>query len=471
MLQRHFGLKAGIPAYAIGAYVAASRMADNRHFPSDLVMGAAVGIVSGAWMGGTRGVLLMQTSGFATLPNVLASLCVPYQIPMIMVVTERGTLGEFNIGQGMVCRTMRPTLDTLNIEHHTLTDTADVPFVLDRGIKQALATQAQAIASTTSVEIQRAGGRGIVSIAQRRQAAVAQQLPGASIAVVPVDRPCDATTPASEVAPDSRQPVVAGSWSHVEPPRQLFSVDPAKIVGLTIDPELAAISVLHLETGIAAALHDDRIAVPASLYKVGVLAEAYRQIEAGTLRTDEPLRLLPTDWAPGAGILQGRIGSQVSVADALRLMIGISDNVAAHAIVRRIGVDHVNANNQRLGLAETRYYVDDRPDTTTASDMARLLSLLAQGKVAGPEATAQMIALMRQVQPAAWLPKGVPGTVPVAHKSGQLGGVRNDAGIVYGPTGPYVVVVLTDNRRDPSLGERTITSVARSVHAFFAAGG
>jgi beta-lactamase class A len=241
--------------------------------------------------------------------------------------------------------------------------------------------------------------------------------------------------------------------------------------GLTIDPELAAISVLHLETGIAAALHDDRIAVPASLYKVGVLAEAYRQIEAGTLRTDEPLRLLPTDWAPGAGILQGRIGSQVSVADALRLMIGISDNVAAHAIVRRIGVDHVNANNQRLGLAETRYYVDDRPDTTTASDMARLLSLLAQGKVAGPEATAQMIALMRQVQPAAWLPKGVPGTVPVAHKSGQLGGVRNDAGIVYGPTGPYVVVVLTDNRRDPSLGERTITSVARSVHAFFAAGG
>ena len=163
--------------------------------------------------------------------------------------------------------------------------------------------------------------------------------------------------------------------------------------------------------------------------------------------------------------------SQVSVADALRLMIGISDNVAAHAIVRRIGVDFVNANNQRLGLAETRYYVDDRPDTTTASDMARLLSLLAQGRVAGPEATAEMIALMRQVQPAAWLPKGVPGTVPVAHKSGQLGGVRNDAGIVYGPTGPYVVVVLTDNRRDPALGERTITSVARSVHAFFAAGG
>jgi sulfopyruvate decarboxylase TPP-binding subunit len=56
----------------------------------------AVGIVSGAWMGGMRGAMLMQTSGFATLANVLASLVVPSQIPLIMFVSERGTLGEFN---------------------------------------------------------------------------------------------------------------------------------------------------------------------------------------------------------------------------------------------------------------------------------------------------------------------------------------------------------------------------------------
>ena len=46
----------------------------------------AVGIVSGAWMGGMRGAVLMQTSGFATLANVLASLAIPYQIPLIMFV-------------------------------------------------------------------------------------------------------------------------------------------------------------------------------------------------------------------------------------------------------------------------------------------------------------------------------------------------------------------------------------------------
>ncbi|NDG98847.1 MAG: serine hydrolase, partial [Proteobacteria bacterium] len=142
---------------------------------------------------------------------------------------------------------------------------------------------------------------------------------------------------------------------------------------LPIDRNAASIAVVHLETGASATVNGDRIAVPASLYKVGVLVEAFRQIEAGLLRLDETLRLLPIDWAPGAGILQGRIGTQVTITDALRLMIGISDNTAAHAIVRRIGVDRVNANNQRLGLSNTRYYIDDRPDTTTAADMARLL--------------------------------------------------------------------------------------------------
>jgi sulfopyruvate decarboxylase alpha subunit len=102
----------------------------------------AVGIVSGAWMAGLRGCVLMQTSGFATLANALASLALPYQIPLIMFVSERGTLGEFNYGQSLVCRTMRPVLDALAIEHHTATRLDEFEFIVDRSIKQAIATQA-----------------------------------------------------------------------------------------------------------------------------------------------------------------------------------------------------------------------------------------------------------------------------------------------------------------------------------------
>ena len=102
----------------------------------------AVGIVSGAWMAGMKGAVLMQTSGFATLANVLASLAVPYQIPLIMFVSERGTLGEFNYGQSLVCRTMRPVLDSLALEHHTITRLDELEFITDRSIKQAVTTQA-----------------------------------------------------------------------------------------------------------------------------------------------------------------------------------------------------------------------------------------------------------------------------------------------------------------------------------------
>jgi sulfopyruvate decarboxylase alpha subunit len=104
----------------------------------------AVGIVAGAWMAGMRGVVLMQTSGFATLPNALASLAVPFQIPLLMIVSERGTLGEFNFGQALVCRTMRPVLDALAIEHHTIARLDELEFIVDRSIKQAVATQAPA---------------------------------------------------------------------------------------------------------------------------------------------------------------------------------------------------------------------------------------------------------------------------------------------------------------------------------------
>jgi sulfopyruvate decarboxylase alpha subunit len=102
----------------------------------------AVGILTGAWMGGRRGALLMQTSGFATIPNVIASLIVPCQIPLIMFVSERGTLGEFNIGQALVARTMRPVLQSLAIEHHSITRLDELEFTVDRAVKQAVATQA-----------------------------------------------------------------------------------------------------------------------------------------------------------------------------------------------------------------------------------------------------------------------------------------------------------------------------------------
>jgi sulfopyruvate decarboxylase TPP-binding subunit len=57
-------------------------------------------------------------------------------------VSERGVFGEFNLGQALVCRTMRPVLDSIAVTHHTITRIDELEFMVDRSIKQAVATQA-----------------------------------------------------------------------------------------------------------------------------------------------------------------------------------------------------------------------------------------------------------------------------------------------------------------------------------------
>jgi membrane-associated phospholipid phosphatase len=47
VLQQHLGYKAAIPTYLVASYVAMSRLHDNRHYASDVVFGAAIGIVVG----------------------------------------------------------------------------------------------------------------------------------------------------------------------------------------------------------------------------------------------------------------------------------------------------------------------------------------------------------------------------------------------------------------------------------------
>lgn len=117
----------------------------------------AVGIVTGAYLAGVRGIVLMQTSGFATLPNVLASLALPFQIPLLMMVSERGTLGDHQLGQAIVCSTLRPILEALRIEHFAVERREDLEFVTDRMIQQAFATQAPAAMILSPLLTNRAG--------------------------------------------------------------------------------------------------------------------------------------------------------------------------------------------------------------------------------------------------------------------------------------------------------------------------
>jgi sulfopyruvate decarboxylase alpha subunit len=105
----------------------------------------AIGIAAGAALGGRRSVVLMQSSGYGNSVNALASLAVPYQIPVVMIIGERGVLGEFNPVQVPISRTLRPSLDALGIPHRTLEREDEVTTTAQKVIQQAFQTQSPAV--------------------------------------------------------------------------------------------------------------------------------------------------------------------------------------------------------------------------------------------------------------------------------------------------------------------------------------
>ncbi|HEX2514073.1 MAG TPA: serine hydrolase, partial [Chloroflexota bacterium] len=84
---------------------------------------------------------------------------------------------------------------------------------------------------------------------------------------------------------------------------------------------------------------------------------------------------------------------------------------------------------------------------------------------APPAESQWMLDCLALEQPSSWISAGLPALTVVAHKTGQLPGVRNDAAIVYPAGGPYVLVVLADRLRDERAGESHIGAIAARVHA------
>ena len=102
----------------------------------------AFGILAGAALGGLRGALLMQSSGFGNSVNALASLIVPYQLPVPMLISQRGVLGEYNAVQVPIGRVLGPALAALGIVHRTLERADELEAVVGRSLEQCYRTQA-----------------------------------------------------------------------------------------------------------------------------------------------------------------------------------------------------------------------------------------------------------------------------------------------------------------------------------------
>lgn len=197
----------------------------------------------------------------------------------------------------------------------------------------------------------------------------------------------------------------------------------------------------------------------ASVIKIPILVEALRQEQAGRLRLDERIPVKPEDKVGGFGILKELPSVEtVSLLDLLTLMIIISDNTATNLCIARVGMDTVNETLASLGLRATvlrRKMMDmaarDRglDNFTSAGDIGRLLELLATDQVLAPEGCARALDILTRQQVNDRLPLLLPAQVKVAHKTGELPGIRHDVGILFFDSRRVVIAALTKEFSTP----------------------
>jgi beta-lactamase class A len=226
---------------------------------------------------------------------------------------------------------------------------------------------------------------------------------------------------------------------------------------------------------------DERVAL-GSVFKVPLLVALHRSAETGRSRLDVPVELTAARTAGSAGLGAMLDDARLSLRDLALLMITISDNAAADAVLKHVGLKFVQRTADELGLLNTRVVAssgdiydvlvsdlarDGRPladvladpaavsafraldpattNSSTPRDMTTLLTRIWQDKAAGPEACHDMRRIMRLQVFRHRLASGFPADdVVVAGKTGTLLHLRSEVGVVEMPDQRrYAVAVFT----------------------------
>ena len=226
----------------------------------------------------------------------------------------------------------------------------------------------------------------------------------------------------------------------------------------------------------------------ASTMKVPVMIELFRRVDAGGLRLDQGILLANrfssiVDGSPYSlnaaddsdSLVYGWVGTRVTVHDLLEHMITRSSNLATNALIALVDARAANATAHMLGATRMRVLrgVEDQKaydaglnNTTTARDLAALMTAIERGTAASPASCDAMRAVLLRQEFNEGIPAGLPAGTRVAHKTGSITGHLHDAAIVY-PAGraPYVLVVLTRGIPDEATARALIVDISRLVYA------
>ncbi len=226
----------------------------------------------------------------------------------------------------------------------------------------------------------------------------------------------------------------------------------------------------NLDTGATYSLGGDERVRTASTIKLAAMAAVFQAVADGQATFTEPVTLRNDDKVSGSGVMHELSdGVTLPLADVLRLMIVLSDNTATNLIIDRFTADRVNAEMDKLGLKATRLNRKVRGDgnqlkapsgwseagklpenqkfglgVTTPHEMVTLLEKLEKGQVVSPEASKEMLAVMKRNQDQECIRRSLQD-LTVANKSGALDALRSDVGIVYTPHGRVAMAITCDD--------------------------
>lgn len=255
-----------------------------------------------------------------------------------------------------------------------------------------------------------------------------------------------------------------------------------------------AIAVKHLGTGETYVLNADVPMPTASLCKFPVLIEVYQQVAEGKVKLDDRIKVRKEDLVGGSGVLKYLFDpdTTISLREAVRLMIGVSDNSATNLVLDKIGIGATAKRMEAWGYPNTGIYSKsflgattsvNRERTrrfglgsTTANDMVSLLGKCYRGEIVNKDASKEIIATLRLAQDTERMTRYLVDAkgVSVAHKPGAVSNAKTDAGIIFFDGGPVALCVLTNDNKDvgyaiDNAGNVFIGKVAKAVYDYFSA--
>ncbi len=233
---------------------------------------------------------------------------------------------------------------------------------------------------------------------------------------------------------------------------------------LGVEAEHYGVVVERLDGKGATSHNPEKVFYAASLFKLPVMVEAFRQREAGLLGFDEEMVVTEEYALEDLGTLDPlgiKVGDRLSVGRMVELMVVKTDNTSANMLLDLLGQANVDRTARELGLRVTSVATRELP--TTAADMALLLKAIAEGRAVGQEASTEMESLLLRQHWRARIPAGVPGEVSVGNKTGSWEGATHDVAIVYAPSGTYILVVLSNKSWEVT----PIVELSRRVYGYY----